>query len=188
MVFSSMTGWMQPPHFSFSPWAGYNHPIFLFSMGWMQPTHYSFLCGLDATSPFFFSPWAGCNQPVFLFSMGWMQPAHFSFLHGLDATSSYFLSPWAGCASLFFLCKYFLFMTTHWHTTLHHDCSIIADLFETQDNLHVLFQRLINNIMIAILACTSIQGSAMPQTHAWSTRCQCLLHSSGGGRAAAAAR
>jgi hypothetical protein len=82
--------------------------------------------------------------------MGWMQPAYFSFLHGLDETSPFF------CASIF----------DSWHTTLHHDCSIIADLFETQDNLHVLFRRLINNIVIAILACTSIQGSAMPQSGA----------------------
>ena len=106
-------------------------------MGWMQPAHFSFLCGLDATSPFFFSPWAGCNQLIFLFSVGWMQPAHFSLLHGLDETSPFF------CANIF----------DSWHTTLHHDCSIIDDLFETQDNLHVLFRQLINNIMIAILAC-----------------------------------
>jgi len=110
MVFSSM-GWMQPAHFSFSPWAGCNQPVFLFSMGWMQPARFSFLHGLDATSPFLFSPWAGCNQPISLFSMGWMKPVHFF------------------CASIF----------DSWHTTLHHDCSIIADLFETQDNLHVLF-------------------------------------------------
>ena len=97
MVFSSM-GWMQPAHFSYSPWAGYNQPIFLFSMGWMQPTHYSFLHGLDANTPLFFFLWAGCNQPIFLFSMGWMEPARFSFPHGLDETSP------------FFLCKYFRLM------------------------------------------------------------------------------
>jgi hypothetical protein len=70
--------------------------------------------------------------------MGWMKPVHFFRASIFDS----------------------------WHTTLHHDCSIIADLFETQDNLHVLFRRLINNIVIAILACTSIQGSAMPQSGA----------------------
>ena len=131
-------GWIQPAQFTFSPWIGCNQPIILFSVGWMQPAHVSFLRGLDATSPFFFSPWAGCNQPVFLFSMGWMKPVHFFWASIFDS----------------------------WHTTSHHDCSIIADLFETQDNLHVQFLWLFNYIMIAILACTSIQGSAMPQSGA----------------------
>jgi hypothetical protein len=117
--------------------------------------------------------------------MVWMQPAHFSFFHGLDATSPFFFSSGAGCNQSIFSVQVLLI---HDHTTLHHDCSIIADLFETQDNWHVLFWWLFNNIMmIAILACTSIKRSAMPQTHALSTRCQCLLRSSGGGRAAVVA-
>ncbi len=112
-----------------------------------------------------------------------LQPAHFSFLHGLDETRLDFNQ------SIFSVQVF----SIHGTTTLHHDCRadhhcpIIADLFETQDNLHVLFPRLINNIMIAILACTSIQGSRISNATIWSTRWQCLLRNSGGGCAAVVA-
>ncbi len=58
------------------------------------------------------------------------------------------------------------------YTTLHHDCSVIVNFSLTQDKQHVLFWLLILNIMIAILACTSVQASAISQVH---DLCTCFL-------------
>ncbi len=52
---------------------------------------------------------------------------------------------------------------------LHYNCTVITGLLKHRITAMSYLWRLTLNIMISIFACTAIHGSAISQTHAWST-------------------
>jgi hypothetical protein len=124
--------------------------------------HFSFRNGQELPARFPFCNWRELQQPFFISQWAWVTMAIFLFLQWVGVTRTIFI-------------KSFEIFSLHGHTTLHYDCSIIADLLKRRMTGMSYPLRF---ILIIILACTAIQGSAMSQIHAWRTLCWPL----GGGR------
>jgi hypothetical protein len=111
---------------------------------------------------------------------GLLYPGHTCFSHGL-VSRPYLFCTLSGLSGLYlfcawaelsrpFLCKIFLFMTTQLYILLLYNCWLFLK-HRIIEMSHLWWLILNLNIVIAVLACTATQGSAMPQNRAWHTLC-----------------